>query len=141
MVDFSRNYINNGEKPRGFMLYFYNHLPKRNPIVLNNIFFESDKSILLKESFGELNKLAAALLKTQEVIEIRGHTDNKGNEKKNQQLSEERAKAVVDYLLSKKINKSRLFYKGFGSNKPLVPNTTEEGRSKNRRVEFVKILY
>lgn len=142
MVNYSEGYMHQKrDKPLGFRLYFYNYNPKKKPIVLNNIFFESGKSILKKESFPELDKLAKMLSKSQMVIEVRGHTDNEGNEKSNRVLSEERAKAVADYLISKNINKSRLFYKGFGSSKPLAPNTTDEGRKKNRRVEFVKVMY
>ncbi|HET7818966.1 MAG TPA: OmpA family protein, partial [Bacteroidia bacterium] len=127
--------------PQGFMIYFYDYNPQRKPVVLNNLLFETGKAILQKESFPELDKLAGTLLLSQAVIEIRGHTDNIGNEKDNQKLSEERAKAVVDYLISKKINKQRLHYKGFGSTQSVAPNTTEEGRQKNRRVEFVKMMY
>jgi outer membrane protein OmpA-like peptidoglycan-associated protein len=141
MVDFGQEYLSEGRSPAGFKIYFYNYYPKRKPIVLNNIFFETGKSVLQKESFPELDKLVLMLAKSQMVIEVRGHTDNAGDEKKNQLLSEERAKAVVDYLVSNKINKKRLFYKGFGSTKPIATNATQEGRQKNRRVEFIKVMY
>lgn len=141
MIDYEQSYLSNGITPKGFTIYFYNLFPKRTPVILNNIFFETGKAILLKESFFELDKLAGALLSSQAVIEIRGHTDNVGNEKENQKLSEERAKAVVDYLISKKVDNKRLHYKGFGSTQPVASNKTEEGRSKNRRVEFVKMMY
>ena len=134
-------YVSKGHQPLGFNIYFYNYFPKRKPTVLNNIFFETGKAVLQKESFPELNKLAGMLRTSYMVIEVRGHTDNAGDEKNNQLLSEERAKAVVDYLLSKKIDKKRLFYKGFGSTKPIASNSTQEGRQKNRRVEFVKVVY
>jgi outer membrane protein OmpA-like peptidoglycan-associated protein len=141
MVDYDEAYLNWGRQPAGFTIYFYNYYPRKKPIVLNNIFFETGKAVLKTESFPVLEILVGLLRKSQMVIEVRGHTDNEGDEKKNKQLSEDRAKAVVDYLLSKKINKNRLFYKGFGSLKPLASNDTKEGRQKNRRVEFVKVMY
>lgn len=72
-------------------------------------------------------------------IEVRGHTDGHGSLDYNQRLSENRAKAVVDYLVSKGIDPKRLQYKGFGKTQPVDSNATEEGRANNRRVEF-KIL-
>ncbi|MFY9308395.1 MAG: OmpA family protein [Bacteroidia bacterium] len=125
----------------GFTIYLYNMWPKRKPVVMQNILFESNKSILLKESFPEVDKLVLRLQKsTQMKIEVRGHTDNMGDRTKNQMLSEERAKAVVDYMVSKGIAKDRLFYKGFGCEKPITNNATEAGRKKNRRVEFVMVM-
>jgi len=141
------------EYSKGFTIYFYNYWPakpkqlklKRNKVfvakkslVLENVLFESGNSILLKESYVSLDKLVSQLLANKVMkIEIRGNTDNVGDETQNQTLSEERAKAVVDYLISRKIEKSRLSYKGFGSKQPIASNETEEGRKKNRRVEFV----
>jgi len=141
MINYGQEYMNERRHPIGFMIYFYNYCPKKKPIVLNNIFFEIGNAVLQKESFPELDRLVKLLSKSQMVIEVRGHTDNEGDKKKNQQLSEDRAKAVVDHLISKGINKNRLFYKGFGSSKPIASNNTGEGRQKNRRVEFVKVMY
>jgi outer membrane protein OmpA-like peptidoglycan-associated protein len=107
---------------------------------LNNIFFETGKATLLEESNSELDVLVELLQEnaTMEIL-ISGHTDNKGNAKLNQKLSEDRVKSVDAYLVSKGIETKRLTYKGFGSTKPVADNKTEEGRAKNRRVEF-KIL-
>ncbi len=69
-------------------------------------------------------------------ISIYGHTDNVGLAEKNLELSNQRAKGVYEYLISKGVDNSRLNYKGFGSTKPLVSNNTEAGRAKNRRTEF-----
>jgi outer membrane protein OmpA-like peptidoglycan-associated protein len=69
-------------------------------------------------------------------IEISGHTDSIGKAPDNLKLSQSRAKAVVDYLVSKKIAATRLTSKGFGSTKPVAPNKTEEGRAMNRRTEM-----
>ena len=69
-------------------------------------------------------------------IELSGHTDNKGKDKYNEKLSQERAKAVYDYLISRGIDKKRLEYRGYGAQHPIADNKTDEGRAKNRRVEF-----
>ncbi|MDX1903297.1 MAG: OmpA family protein [Thermonemataceae bacterium] len=107
-------------------------------IRLNNIFFDFDKYELRPESFGDLNRLAKVLQDDPTMkIEIEGHTDNVGLAAKNQMLSENRAKAVAEYLVQKiGIDASRISYKGYGLTKPIAPNTTEEGRKQNRRVEF-----
>jgi outer membrane protein OmpA-like peptidoglycan-associated protein len=70
-------------------------------------------------------------------IEIGGHTDNTGGDEKNRLLSENRAKNVYDYLIAKGVAEDRLTYKGYGSTKPVAPNTTPEGKAKNRRTEFI----
>jgi len=70
------------------------------------------------------------------IVEISGHTDNTGSEEHNLSLSENRAKAVCDYLIAKGIKKERLLYKGFGSSKAIADNETEEGKALNRRTEF-----
>ena len=77
--------------------------------------------------------------KPNERIEIGGHTDNVGSDAKNLVLSLERAKSIVEYLISKGISNDRLVAKGYGAEEPIEENTTEEGRQKNRRTE-VKIL-
>lgn len=108
--------------------------------VLNNIFFDTDKSTLLQQSYQELQFLIAILESHPKMkIEISGHTDSQGSDLHNQQLSENRAKEVVDYLMENGIDEKRLKFKGYGKNKPIATNATEEGRQKNRRVEF-KIL-
>jgi OmpA-OmpF porin, OOP family len=107
-------------------------------IVLENIFFKTNESELLPESFKELDKLTRYLIETPNInIEISGHTDNTGNENQNKVLSELRANAVADYLKSKSISETRIKYQGKGSLNPISTNETDEGRQKNRRVEFV----
>ena len=69
-------------------------------------------------------------------IEIEGHTDNSGNPEKNMILSQNRAKSVMDYIVSKGITADRITFKGFGITKPMVANDTPENRQLNRRVEF-----
>jgi len=105
--------------------------------VLHNIFFDYDKATILQQSYSELQSLLGILRSHPNMkIEIDGHTDGHGSVDYNQRLSENRAKAVVDFLISKGIDPKRLQYKGFGKTKPIDTNTTEEGRARNRRVEF-----
>lgn len=106
-------------------------------ILLNNIFYEIESAKLKDESKTELDRLVE-LLKSNPIIriEISSHTDNVGSAAKNDKLSFERAIAVVNYLVSKGIEKTRLEYKGLGFSKPVAPNDTEEGRRMNRRTEF-----
>ncbi len=107
---------------------------------IKNINFETGKAKLMTKSLPELDKLAKYLNKNSEIkIQINGHTDNVGTEKFNKHLSENRAKAVKNYLVSKGIQENRITYKGFGSSQPIATNYTQKGREKNRRVEF-KIL-
>ncbi len=104
---------------------------------LNNIFFDTNSATLKPESKAELDKLVA-FIKSNALakIEVGGHTDNVGDDKSNQTLSENRAKAVYDYLLKSGIEAVRLTWKGYGETKPVADNTTEEGRAKNRRTEI-----
>ena len=96
---------------------------------------------MLPESYSELNKLYGLLENNPKLeVKIEGYTDNKGNKQNNLILSEKRAKAVVNYLISKGINKSRLKYIGYGSSKPKLNNETSKGRAANRRVEFVILV-
>lgn len=109
-------------------------------IVLKNIFFEYNKAVLQPESIPELERLVKLLNDVPTLkLEISGHTDNVGSQAYNVKLSEERAKAVVDYLVGKGISPDRLTYRGYGFSQPIADNSTEEGRAMNRRTEF-KIL-
>lgn len=109
-------------------------------VVMKNIFFEAGKSILTTGSYAELDKLVKVLEDNQGMkIEISGHTDNTGSPVVNARLSTERARAVVEYISGKGVERSRLTYVGYGADQPVADNSTEAGRAKNRRVEF-KIL-
>jgi outer membrane protein OmpA-like peptidoglycan-associated protein len=109
-------------------------------VVLNNILFETGKSILTASSYTELDRLLTIMKENAQMkIEISGHTDKTGSEPLNFKLSQARAKAVVDYLVNKGIGQSRLEFRGYGSLQPISDNATSAGRTKNRRVEF-KIL-
>ena len=107
------------------------------PVVLKNVFFATNEYTLLPESKAELGKLTEFLTKNPTLkIEIGGHTDNAGSDELNRKLSENRAKAVYDFLINDGISKTRLSYKGYGSSKPVAGNDTEAGRAQNRRTEF-----
>jgi outer membrane protein OmpA-like peptidoglycan-associated protein len=106
-------------------------------IRLNNIFFDVNRSTLRLESFPELERLAGLMAQNSKMqIEIAGHTDNVGSDETNLKLSDDRAKAVVDYLISIGVPATRITYKGYGETRPLSSNDDEEGRQLNRRVEF-----
>ncbi|MBN2668827.1 MAG: OmpA family protein [Bacteroidales bacterium] len=109
-------------------------------IVLKNIFFDYAKATLRSTSFPELDRLYNLLVEFPNMrIEISGHTDNQGSRTTNEKLSGARAKSVVDYLVKKGIDASRLESKGYAFDQPIATNDTEEGRQQNRRVEF-KVL-
>ncbi len=116
-------------------------LEKEEAILLKDVLFYSTKAVLLPGSYPELNRLVKLMKnKPGMIIEIQGHTESTpGYESKLMLLSEQRAKAVKDYLVLKGIEKERISLKAFGGTKPVADNQTEEGRTKNRRVEF-KIL-
>ncbi|RYY62941.1 MAG: flagellar motor protein MotB [Chitinophagaceae bacterium] len=106
-------------------------------IVLNNIFFDVNKFDLRPESAIELDRMVQLLTDNPTVsIEISGHTDNVGKPADNLLLSNNRAKKVVAYLVSHKINPERLTAKGFGATMPVADNNSETGRAKNRRTEM-----
>ncbi|MDP4199236.1 MAG: OmpA family protein [Bacteroidota bacterium] len=107
-------------------------------IALRNVFFETDKAMLLPASFPELGRVKELLQAHPEYkLEIAGHTDSLGSEQHNQQLGKSRAEAVREYLVQQGIEGSRLTAKSYGSSKPVATNATDEGRAMNRRVEFV----
>lgn len=109
-------------------------------IILKNIFFDFDKATLRPESTNELERLTKLLNDVPTLkIEISGHTDSKGADAYNKTLSNNRAKAVVDYLIGKGIAADRLTSAGYGEEQPIATNDTDEGRQLNRRTEF-KIL-
>lgn len=104
---------------------------------LQNIFFETNSYQLSNSSTIELNLLIDLLNENESLtIEIAGHTDNVGDAKLNQKLSENRAKAVYIYLIANGIAQKRLTYKGYGTTEPKATNETEQGKQQNRRTEF-----
>jgi len=104
---------------------------------LNNVFFDFDKYDLRPASYAELNRLLDFLNEHPTIeIEMSAHTDSRGSDEYNFTLSDNRARSVTQYLLSKGIDKSRIRSQGYGETKPEVPNDTDENRQLNRRVEF-----
>lgn len=109
-------------------------------IKLNNIYFETNSSNLKKESIIVLDNFMDFLLENKNLkISIIGHTDNVGDDSRNMILSNERAKAVYDYLFFMGIPAERMTYTGKGESQPIATNETEEGRTLNRRTEFMII--
>lgn len=115
-------------------------LEKGKTFVVKNIFFNNDQWELLPESFVALDSLFYIIESGQyKLIEISGHTSNTGSKERNILLSKNRALAVKNYLVNKGLEESIFICNGFGPDKPIADNSTEKGRSENRRVEF-KIL-
>ena len=105
-------------------------------IALRNIFFNTASYELLPTSNAELDKLTALLKSNPTLrIELGGHTDNVGADAANMTLSDQRAQAVRDFVITKGIEASRITAKGYGETKPVATNDTEEGRAQNRRTE------
>jgi len=102
--------------------------------------FETGKSVIKPESQTIVDQVAEMLKESPGLkISVEGHTDNTGTAAGNQTLSENRAKTVMNALVAKGIDKTRLSSKGWGQTKPIADNTTEDGKTKNRRVEIVKL--
>ncbi|MFP2898722.1 OmpA family protein [Corallococcus sp. 4LFB] len=106
--------------------------------ILEAVFFENNKAVIQKRSNAVLDKVAAILVSHPDLEKVRveGHTDNTGKPAYNLDLSQRRAEAVVDYLVSKGVQRERLEAKGFGPEQPIADNAKADGRAKNRRVEF-----
>ncbi len=118
---------------------YYDRFLQDGKIVSNGIRFDVGKASLRPESMGVLNEIYAMLKDHPEVkVSVEGHTDSDGDPDMNMKLSEDRAKTVMDQLVSMGIDKDRLSYKGFGESEPIASNDTPEGKASNRRVEFVK---
>ena len=105
--------------------------------ILNNIFFDLNKYELKDKSITELDKVLRFLNENPTIrVEISGHTDNLGTPAYNLQLSQKRSQAVAEYLVAHGVESKRLLQKGYGADKPIKPNDTEENRQINRRIEF-----
>lgn len=106
-------------------------------IRLNNVFFDFDKFDLRPESFIELDRVVKLLNENPNIeIEMSAHTDSRGSDDYNFILSDNRARSVMNYIISKGISTTRIISKGYGETKPVVPNDSDENRQLNRRVEF-----
>ncbi len=106
-------------------------------IEVSDVLFAFDKSEIKSAFVPELEKWVEYFLNNPQVTaEIYGHADSTGSTSYNQRLSEKRAQAIIDYLAAKGVDPARFTAKGFGETQPAAPNTTSEGRQKNRRVEL-----
>lgn len=109
-------------------------------LAAQNLEFEYDKSIIVKNSFADLDALTNLMLMREDLkIKLEGHTDNNGSEEYNMQLSKNRVEAVKAYLVANGIEKDRVQIAYFGESKPIADNSTPEGQAKNRRVEMTYI--
>lgn len=113
---------------------------KRGRVILRGVNFESGKAVLTNDSYAILDRVYESLVEWPEVkVEIRGHTDSVGSRLYNKLLSQRRANAVLDYLISRGISPDRLQASGRGEMEPIADNQTAEGRAMNRRVELHRI--
>jgi outer membrane protein OmpA-like peptidoglycan-associated protein len=109
-------------------------------MIFNNITFETNSAELNTESYAELNRLLSFMERNPDLkIEISAHTDDVGSNEYNFRLSDKRAESVVKFLVNNNVDKNRVQSKGYGELQPLLPNSSDENRAKNRRVE-IKII-
>jgi outer membrane protein OmpA-like peptidoglycan-associated protein len=107
-------------------------------VITDKIYFELGKARLLPESTPVLEAVGQLLIENPEITDIliEGHTDDQGNDETNYRLSDQRAQAVMDWLIGYGIDRNRIASKGYGETRPIVPNSDDEARARNRRVEF-----
>jgi outer membrane protein OmpA-like peptidoglycan-associated protein len=118
----------------------YDRMMSDGKIITYGITFDVGKSTIKPESMGEINRIATLMKENPDLkFSVEGHTDSTGGAAANQTLSDARSKAVADKLISMGIDADRLKAAGKGQTSPIADNNTDEGRAKNRRVEFVKI--
>ena len=111
--------------------------PKPEVVVLKGVNFATNSAQLTPGSSATLDQAAAALVRRADVrAEVAGHTDNRGSPQRNRTLSQQRAEAVMRYLVSKGVDQGRLTARGYGQDSPIADNATESGRAENRRVEL-----
>lgn len=107
--------------------------------ISEKIQFEVNKATILPQSFSLMDEITDTVKKNPQIkkLAIEGHASSEGDPARNVKLSDERAKAVMKYIVDKGVEAARLSAKGYGAKKPIADNATEEGKEKNRRVEFV----
>jgi outer membrane protein OmpA-like peptidoglycan-associated protein len=114
--------------------------PPATRFILDGVNFDTGKATLRPESVDSLDLVAEVMAHKKNIrIEISGHTDNAGKKKANQVLSEKRAQSCRDYLVSKGIEPGRIVTVGYGDERPIAPNETEQGRQRNRRIEAAEM--
>ncbi len=118
----------------------YDRMMSDGKFITYGITFDVGKATIKPESMGEINRIVQLMTENPDLkFSVEGHTDSTGNAASNQTLSEQRSQAIVDKLVELGIAKDRLTAVGKGQNSPIADNSTDEGRAKNRRVEFVKM--
>lgn len=134
----TRCYIRNIRIAKG-AVPLYDRMMTDGKFITYGITFDVGKSTIKPESMGEINRIVTLMKENPDLkFSVEGHTDSTGNEVSNQTLSEARSKAIVDKLVELGISTDRLTASGKGQSSPIADNGTDEGRAKNRRVEFVK---
>jgi len=119
----------------------YKPRPPAIPFVLTGIVFDTNKAYIRPESYPRLDILVEFMThKKSARVEISGHTDNVGKPKANKTLSQNRAESCRKYVMSKGVDGSRIKAVGYGDEKPIVPNDSDENRQKNRRIEVIEIV-
>jgi len=132
--------VSNDPKQNIKLTLRYKGLPPRTPFVLKGVNFDTGTAVLRDESQIRLDLVVDFMKRRKStVVEVSGHTDDVGNAKKNKALSLKRAQACRDYLISKGIDGGRITAVGFGGERPVVPNDSDENRQKNRRIEVVEV--
>ena len=111
---------------------------KTEVMILDQVHFRTNRATIMPQSFPLLDEVAQTIIAHPEILKLRveGHTDDRGKAAHNLKLSKSRAKAVYDYLVRKGVPRDRLVHEGYGMTQPIASNETEEGRAKNRRVQF-----
>lgn len=133
------NYVTNIRIAKG-AVPLYDRMMSDGKFITYGITFDVGKSTIKPESMGEINRIVTLMKENPDLkFSVEGHTDSTGNEASNQTLSEARSKAIVDKLIELGIATDRLTASGKGQSSPIADNGTDEGRAKNRRVEFVKL--
>ena len=136
--DYTSSAITNVRIAKG-AVPLYDRMMSDGKFITYGITFDVGKSTIKPESMSEINRIVTLMTENPDLkFSVEGHTDNTGNTANNQTLSEARSKAIVDKLVSLGIAANRLTSAGKGQNSPISDNSTDEGRAKNRRVEFVK---
>jgi len=131
-------YIKNVKIAKG-AVPLYDKILSDGKFVTHGIKFDVNKATIKSESMGTINYVYTMMKDNPELnFSVEGHTDSDGDNSLNQSLSDQRAKAVMNQLISMGIAENRLKYKGWGETKPMSDNNTPEGKANNRRVEFVK---
>ena len=121
------------------MLFRSVQITENEIVISEQVQFDVDKATIKKVSDGLLDEVASVLKEHPEIlrVEVQGHTDNSGTPEHNKILSEQRAEAVRAWLVQHGVNSDRLVARGYGQEKPLVPNVTAGNRARNRRVQFI----